>query len=270
MGLFQSKKPSSAGRAPTGLVTTAHDGTVAIVRINNAAHANVVTNKLIEDLTVAFESINSNDDVRAVVLAAEGMHFSAGPALSEMAAFTPSAAQNYWRAGRRLTDVIENARQPVVCAIQGSCLSVGLSIALACDFLLAAENARLAFPDIPHIQLVPGFGATQRLAHMIGSQAAKYLLITGTPLSAEDARKHGLVYDVVPADRLESEAREMATKLAASPLVPLEKVKHSVNSGIDVEYGTAMHIEERDWMDSWDVPGRVDIIKDAQHRLNAN
>ena len=188
--------------------------------------------------------------------------------MDELCTFSKTEAQKYWRAGKRLTDAIENARQPVVCAIQGNCLSVGFSIALACDFLLAAGNARLSFPDIPHIQLVPGFGATQRLAHMIGSQAAKYLLMTGAALSAEDAQKHGLAYDVVPVAQLETEAREMATKLAASPLVPLEKVKHSVNCGIDVEYGTAMHIEERDWLESWDIPGRLDIIKDANHRLN--
>ena len=270
MGLFPTKgSPKDRKGAPTGLVTISHDNAVAIIRINNAAHANVLTRKVVEDLTTAFESISANDDVRAIVLAAEGVHFSAGPALGEMAEFTKAEAQKYWRAGKRLTDAIEGARQPVVCAIQGSCLSVGLAVALACDIRIAAGNARLAFPDIQHIQLVPGWGATQRLVHTIGSQDAKYMLITGAALSADDAlNKFRLVHDVVPKEQLETEAREMAARIAGTPLEVLEHAKHATNSGVDVEYGTAMHIEEQDWLAAWDIPGRSDIIKDAQHRLS--
>ena len=120
-----------------------------------------------------------------------------------------------------------------------------------------------------HIQLVPGWGATQRLVHTIGSQDAKYLLITGAGISAEDARGYGLVHDVVPAGQLESNAREMATNIAATPLDVLEHVKTSINGGVDVEYGTAMRIEEQAWLASWDMPNRKDIINAAIQRLNA-
>ena len=266
MGLFSQRKP--ARDAPAGLVTVSRSDPVTVIRVNNAAHTNVFTRSLVSELTAAFESISAEDGVGCVILAAEGVHFSAGPSLPELASFTRSDAQKYWRAGKRLTDAIEEARQPVVCAIQGSCVSVGLSVALACDIRLAAGNARLSFPDIQHIQLVPGWGATQRLVHTIGSQDAKYLLITGAGLSAEDARGYGLVHAVVPAGRLESEAREMAARIAATPLSVLEQVKAATNGGVDVEYGTAMRIEEQAWLASWDLPNRKDIISDAMHRLN--
>ena len=266
MGLFHTRKQTRD--APAGLVTVSRSDPVAIIRINNAAHTNVFTRSLVSELTAAFEAISAEDDVRCVILAAEGVHFSAGPSLPELASFTKSDAQKYWRAGKRLTDAIEEARQPVVCAIHGSCVSVGLAVALACDIRLAAENARLAFPDIQHIQLVPGWGATQRLVHIIGSQDAKYLLVTGVGLGAEDARGYGLVHAVVPSGRLESEAREMAVRIAATPLSVLEQVKNAINGGVDVEYGTAMRIEEQAWLASWDLPNRKDIINDAMHRLN--
>ena len=103
---------------------------------------------------------------------------------------------------------------------------------------------------------------------MIGSQDAKYLLITGAGLSAEAAHKYGMVHDVVPVAQLDTEARELAGMIAATPLDVLEQVKHAINSGVDVEYGTAIRIEEQAWLASWDVPGRRDIINDAMHRLN--
>ena len=268
MGLFSGSAKHSKG-APAGLVTVSRSDPIATVRINNAAHDNVFTSKLVADMTSAFESISREDTVRCVVLAAEGMHFSAGPSLREMAEFSKSDAQKYWRAGKRLTDVIEEARQPVVCAIQGKCVSVGLSVALACDMRLAAENAMLSFPDIRHIQLVPGWGATQRLVHMIGSQAAKYLLITGAVVSAENARdKYGMIHDVVPMARLDSEARELAGMISGAELEPLVQLKNAINSGIDVEYGTAVKMEEQAWLNSWDVSGRRDIMQDAIDRLN--
>ncbi len=267
MGLFSGPAKPSTG-APAGLVTVSRTDPVATIRINNAAHKNVFTSGLTAELTDAFEAISAEDDVRCIVLAAEGVHFSAGPSLQEMKSFEKSDAQKYWRAGRRLTDAIEGARQPVVCAIRGNCLSVGLAAALACDLRLAAADASLAFPDIRHVQLVPGWGATQRLVHMIGSQAAKYLLITGARVSAEEARdKYGMVHAVFPAARLDSEARELAGMIAGAELEPLVQLKHCINSGIDVEYGTAVKMEEQSWLNSWDVPGRQDIIQKALDRL---
>ena len=269
MGLLSRKSSKSGGDAPSGLVTTSITERVAVIRINNAAHTNVFTSNLVSDLTAAFEAISGNDDVGCVVLSAEGVHFSAGPSLAELAGFTKSDAQTYWRAGKRLTDAIEGARQPVVCAIQGSCVSVGLAVALACDIRLAADNAMLSFPDIRHIQLVPGWGATQRLTHMIGSQEAKYLLITGAPLNAEEAKRRGLVHDVSTPTQLDADAREMAVRIAASaPLVVLEQTKHTVDGGVDVEYGTAMRIEEQAYLTSWDIETRKDVLSDAQRRLN--
>ena len=126
MGLFKQRR--HVRDTPSGLVTVSRSDPIAIIRINNAAHTNVLTKNLVSELTAAFVAISAD-----------------------------------WRAGKHLTDVIEEARQPVICAIQGSCVSVGLAVALACDIRLAAENARLSFPDVRHIQLVPGWGATQRL-----------------------------------------------------------------------------------------------------------
>lgn len=266
MGLFNTNKPTAD--TPTGLVTTSKSDSIAMIRINNAAHSNVFTRNMVDQLTTAFETISADDDTRCVVLAAEGVHFSAGPSLIELASFTVSDAQKYWRAGRRLTDAIWEARQPVICAIQGSCVSVGLAVALACDIRIAAGNARLSFPDVSHIQLVPGWGATQRLVHTIGTQDAKFMLITGAALNAEEAHEYRLVHGVVSIPELETEAREMAKRVAAAPLHVLERVKQAINGGVDVEHGTAMHIEEQAWLGSWDIPGRTDIINDATHRLN--
>ena len=269
MNLFS--KQSTSDTVPTGLVTTSKSKPYSTIRINNAAHSNVLNKDVISQLTDAFEDVSSDDDTRCIILSAEGVHFSAGPSLDEMRMMSKTDAVRWYRTGTTLCNLIENTRQPVICAIQGNCLSYGLAVALACDIRIAAENARLAFPDIRHIQLVPGWGATQRLVHMIGSQDAKYLLITGEFINADAAlNKFSIVHDVVSNDRLYPEATRIADIICTADLEPLSQLKHAINSGVDVEFGTSIKIEEHSWISSWDVPNRADIIQDAIHNLNAS
>lgn len=269
MKMFGKQDTSDA--IPTGVVTISKSKPYCTIRINNAAHSNVLNRDVISQLTGAFEDVSADDNTRCIILAAEGVHFSAGPSLDEMCIMSKTDAVRWYRAGTTLCNLIENTRQPVICAIQGNCLSYGLSIALACDIRIAAANARLAFPDIRHIQLVPGWGATQRLVHMIGSQDAKYLLITGEFINADDAlNKFGIVHDVVSNDRLYPEATRIADIICTADLEPLSQLKHAINSGVDVEFGTAIKIEEHSWISSWDVEDRAGIIQDAIHNLNTS
>lgn len=269
MKLFN--KPKKEESSPKGLITYTKSSSHCTIRINNATRFNVMTKDTIQQLTDTFNLVSAEDDIRCIILASEGAHFSAGPSLDEMHTMTKSDALQWYRAGTTLCNTIEAARQPVICTIQRNCLSYGLSVALSCDIRLAADNARLAFPDIQHIQLVPGWGATQRLVHMIGSQAAKYLLITGTPINAETAlHKYGIVHDVIPEAELYAEASRIADSICKADLDVLAQLKHAINSGVDVEFGTAIKIEEHSWLDTWDVPNRSDIIQDAKHRLDTS
>ena len=219
------------------------------------------------DLANAFESLTTNDDISCILLFAEGKNFSAGPSISELTNYSKAEAQRYWRAGKRLTEAIENARQPVICAISGNCLSVGLSVALACDIRLVGETAHLAFPDVSGLQLVPAWGATQRLTHMIGSQDAKYLLITGEAMTAEQAYERGLTMAPVADTELQNHARNIAEIIARAPLHVLTQIKKSINGGIDVEYGTSMMLEEQAFLESWDIPTRKDLFVETKNRL---
>lgn len=276
MGLLGRKQPKDDAGTPVGLVTISKAGPVATIRINNAAHRNVMTSGLTTELTSAFHAISADDSVRCVVLGAEGANFSAGPPLAELKEFAKSfhetgskaAAHRYWRLGKGLTDAIEGAPQQVICAIRGSCVSVGLAVALACDFRLAASNAVIAFPDVQYLKMVPGWGATQRLTPIIGSQRAKYALITGERFNADKAKEYGIVLDVVPSNELDTKAREIAERIAMSSQTVLEQTKQAVDGGVDVEYETSMRLEEKAWLAAWMVPNRLEIIEDAIHKLS--
>ena len=262
MGLFRKGKNNKTS-VPTGLVTTTRMDPIAVIRLNNAANQNIFTKTLIHDLTTAFESITNNDDVRCIILAAEGQNFSGGPSLEELVSFDIGDARKYWSAGKRLMDAVEMARQPVICAIQGQCISIGLSLALASDIRLMSEDVRLSFPDIKHLGLLPCWGATKRLPHIIGSQDATFMLLTGKQLTADDAINYGLALKVLERSELESEARELAQQIASSPTHALALTKRTIKECIDLEYGASMSIEEHAFISSWNTPDRTDIIKDA-------
>jgi enoyl-CoA hydratase len=193
------------------------------ITINRPDQLNSVTRKVLEEMEHALKEFKKDPDVRVVILTGAGdKAFSTGADLKG-GIFTPETdsvqGAKLARLGQEFTEMIERYEKPVIAAVNGLALGGGWEIALACDVIVASENAQFAQSEI-NIGLIPGWGGTQRLPRLIGRNKAKELMFTGDRLTAKEAERIGVVSRVVPASQLQEAALELARKLALkSPIM---------------------------------------------------
>jgi enoyl-CoA hydratase/carnithine racemase len=219
------------------------DGAVAVVTINRPAVLNALSIQTLDELRQVMLDLRNDDGVRAVVVTGAGpKSFVAGADIKELAQQTPVSLRELGRAGQAVFDLIELLGKPVIAAINGFALGGGCELAMACTIRLAADTARLGQPEI-NLGLIPGYGGTQRLARLIGQGRALELLLTGTPISAEEAFRIGLVNRVVPAGELMAAATALAAQLAAQAPVAARYIIEAVHRGQDVPLADGQAIE---------------------------
>jgi len=216
------------------------------ITINRPDQLNSVTKKVLEEMEHAMKEFRKDPDVRAVILTGAGdKAFSAGADLKG-GIFTPETdsvqGAKLARLGQEFTEMIERYEKPVIAAVNGLALGGGWEIALACDVIVASENAQFAQSEI-NIGLIPGWGGTQRLPRLIGRNKAKELMFTGDRLTAKEAERIGVVSRVVPASQLQEAALELARKLASKSPIMLRLVKQAVNRGIEMDLKSGL-VEE--------------------------
>jgi enoyl-CoA hydratase len=196
-------------------ITTERHEAVALVTIDNPP-MNALASALLEELEAEIETLDADDDVRAIVLRGAGERaFVAGADIKEFPALRESASEGGSARGiQRLGHRMDAARMPFVAAIRGFCLGGGLELAMCCDVRVCADDARLGQPEIK-LGLIPGGGGTQRLPRLVGPGRAMLLNLTGEFIDADTAYAWGLVEKVVPVDELGSAALEIAGQIAA-------------------------------------------------------
>jgi enoyl-CoA hydratase/carnithine racemase len=178
-----------------------------------------------------FGELADDPEVRACVLTGGGEKaFVAGADISELATLSGPEAEQYAVAGQALMDRIENLRKPVIAAIGGYALGGGLELALACTVRWSASKARLGLPETG-LGLIPGFGGTQRLPRLIGRGRATEMILTGDPITADQALSWGLVTRVLERDELLGEAQAFAARLAERPAVALRAALGALGGG---------------------------------------
>jgi 2-oxoglutaroyl-CoA hydrolase len=202
------------------------DRGVATITLDVPGKFNRVSMNARDELRAMFEELDRDDAVRFVVLAGAGGTFTAG---GDIAGFLQRSA---WDVSRLADNVAapERCAKPVIAAVQGYCFGVGLELALACDFRIAADDAQLAFPEVT-IGMIPGSGGTQRLARLIGLGRAKDVIMRGRRISAEEALVLGLVTEVVPADELDGAVGRLVDELARHSPLALAMAKRVLNHG---------------------------------------
>jgi enoyl-CoA hydratase len=211
---------------------------VGRITLNRPDQLNAVTRKTLEELERALREFSKDPDVRTVILTGAGEKaFCAGADLKG-GIFTPKTdsvrGAKLARLGQEFTEMLERYEKPVIAAVNGFALGGGCEIVLACDVVVASENAQFAQPEI-NIGLIPGWGGTQRLPRLIGRNRAKELIFTGDRLTAKEAERIGIVSKVVPASQLQEAALELARKLASKSPIMLRLVKQAVNRGIEMD-----------------------------------
>jgi len=210
------------------------DGVIAVVTLNRPQALNALSYGLVKDLSLAMQELDRDPEVRVIVVTGGDKVFAAGADIKEMVDKGPFDQRILERLAYR--DKINQIAKPVIAAVVGFALGGGCELAMSCDIIVAAENARFGQPEV-NLGIIPGSGGTQRLTHLLGKHRAMELVLTGDMLNASDAERLGLVNRVVPVELCLEEAKNIAKKIAAKPELAIkagkEAVLKSANIGLD-------------------------------------
>jgi enoyl-CoA hydratase len=208
------------------------DDRVAVVTIDRPDVLNALNTVLLEELLATLIDLGGDGGVAVIILTGEGdRSFIAGADIKEMAGKTPLEARAYSELGQEIAHTLETMRKPTIAAINGYALGGGCEMALACDVRLASENAHFGQPEI-NLGIIPGWGATQRLARATNIGYAKELILTGRMIDAHEALERGLVQHVYPPGELMLRTLEMARLMASKSPVALYYAKEASNRSL--------------------------------------
>lgn len=215
---------------------------VGLVRLNRPRAKNALNSALMLALTDALLAFDGDPAIGAIVITGNESAFAAGADIKEMA--SASAMEMFLRDNISRFDRIRQVRKPVIAAVAGWCLGGGNELAMSCDMIVAAENARFGQPEIT-IGVIPGAGGTQRLARTVGKALAMEMVLNNRILSAEEALRFGLVNRVVPVERYLEEALALAAEIAARAPVAVRLGKEAVNHAYEAFLAEGLADERR-------------------------
>ena len=214
--------------------------------INRPSKLNALNKETINELSIMFKSAEANNNIKVIILTGEGNKaFVAGADISEFAHFNKKQGQELSEEGHRLLfDLVENLSTPVIAAINGFALGGGLELAMSAHFRVASENTKMGLPETS-LGIIPGYGGTQRLSHIIGKGRAMEMIMTAGMITSSEAEKYGLVNYVVTQDELIPFCEKLASRIMKnSPIAissAIKAINASVNNNID---GFKVEIEE--------------------------
>ena len=204
---------------------------IGLITINRPAKLNALNVATIQELHDAFENLESNSDVRVIIITGEGEKaFVAGADISEFASFTVQEGAQLAAQGQELLfDFVENMKKPVIAAVNGFALGGGLELAMACHFRIASDNAKMGLPEVS-LGVIPGYGGTQRLPQLIGKGRAMEMIMTAGMIDAETAKTYGLVNHVVAQSELLDFTRGIAAKIMRNSPFAIGRAIKCVNA----------------------------------------
>jgi len=216
---------------------------ITTITFNRPKALNALNSELLAEFAQAVEAVANDEAVRVLVLTgAGGKAFVAGADITELAKLDSLKAKVFINRGLSVINRLTELPIPVIAAVNGFALGGGLEIAMACDFIYAAENASFGQPEIK-LGLIPGYGGTQRLPRIIGAARAKELLYTGRMIKAQEALTLGIVNRVTAPEALMEQVMATAREMAGMGRVSLRATKQAVNFGLNVDLATGLRIE---------------------------
>jgi enoyl-CoA hydratase len=218
-------------------------GAVGIITLNRPQALNALNAALIGEIGMAFDDLEADPAIGAIVLTGSEKAFAAGADIKEMAdkTYMQAYAEDFITRG---WERVGQCRKPVIAAVGGFALGGGCEVAMMCDIVIAAENARFGQPEI-NLGTMPGAGGTQRLPRFVGKAKAMDLCLTGRMMDAAEAERAGLVSRIVPAEKLLDEAFAIAERIAAMSQPIAMMVKESVNRAFETTLAEGVRFERR-------------------------
>ena len=224
------------------LIVERHDA-VELIRFNRPQALNAFNDQLMNELTAALDAAEADDGVNCIVLTGSDRAFAAGADIKEMqfkdyvGAYREDFITRNW-------ERVTRCRKPVIAAVAGFALGGGCEVAMMCDFIIAADNAKFGQPEIT-LGVSPGAGGTQRLTRFVGKSKAMDMILTGRMMDAAEAERSGLVSRVVPVESLIEEALASARKIAALSPVSVMLTKEMVNAAYETGLHQGVMLERR-------------------------
>ena len=218
-------------------------GAVGLITLHRPEALNALNAGLIGELGSALDDFEDDDAIGAVVITGSEKAFAAGADIKEMQTksfidvYSEDFITSEW-------ERVATCRKPVIAAVAGFALGAGCEIAMMCDFILAADNARFGQPEIK-LGVIPGTGGTQRLTRFVGKSKAMEMVLTGRMMDAAEAERAGLVSRIVPVSDLVEEAVKIATEIAALSRPAVMMAKESVNRSYETTLAEGVRFERR-------------------------
>jgi enoyl-CoA hydratase/carnithine racemase len=216
------------------------DGAIAVITLNRPQKLNAVTPEMADAIVASVKACNESDSVRCVILTGAGdRSFCAGSDIRELDTYeTP------WQFRNRpdYCDAFRTLLKPSICAVNGYAFGGGLETAMACDIRVASQNAQFAAPEIK-LGWIGGGGMAVHLSHSIGASNAALMLMTGDPISADQALNWGLISEVVPQNELLARAREIAAVIASRAPIAAETAKLNLKAAVSMPLEKAIEYE---------------------------
>ena len=223
-------------------VLTETHGPVRLIRLNRPEALNALSVQLIKDLNAALDEAEAAQESRCISLTGAEKAFAAGADVKEMQ--SNSDLDGYLGDFVAKWERVTQMRKPVIAAVAGFALGGGSELAMMCDFILAADNAKFGQPEIK-LGILPGAGGTQRLTHLVGKSKAMEMCLTGRMMDAAEAERAGLVSRVVPAADLIPEALKVAQSIAGMSLPAVMMAKECINRAYETTLSEGIRFERR-------------------------
>ncbi|NHM30529.1 enoyl-CoA hydratase [Neobacillus terrae] len=224
--------------------------------------ANALSSGLLRELASVLDEIETNEEVRAIIVHGEGRFFSAGADIKEFTSIqTGEDFSKLAKYGQDLFDRMERFPRPIIAAIHGAALGGGLELAMACHFRLVSETAKLGLPEL-QLGLVPGFAGTQRLPKFVGTARAAEMLFTSDPITGLEAVQFGLANHAYPEEQVMENAYKIAKKIAKKSPVALKAAIELLNFSKTEEFYNGVNKEA-------ELFGHVFLSEDGQEGIRA-
>ena len=216
---------------------------VGVITLNRPKALNALNSELLGELVDVLEKWDAGTDVRCIVLTGSDRAFAAGADIREM---QPQSYMEMYKANffAGAADRIANIRKPIIAAVAGYALGGGCELAMLCDFIVAADNAKFGQPEI-NLGVMPGIGGTQRLTRFVGKSKAMEMCLTGRNMDAAEAERSGLVSRVVPSADLMAEAMKAAQTIAEKSVPIVMMTKETINRAYETTLAEGIRFERR-------------------------
>ena len=216
---------------------------VCLIKLNRPKALNALNSQLVAELSDAVSQAETNDKVRCMIISGCDKAFAAGADISEMSEKTFVDVVTDDLFGASLLP-IQNAKKPIIASVAGYALGGGCELAMMCDFIICADNAKFGQPEI-NLGVIAGIGGTQRLTRFVGKSKSMDMHLTGRFMDAEEAERSGLVSRVVPLKRLAEVSLSIAIKIAEKSQISVKAAKEAVNRSYETTLSEGLLFERR-------------------------